>query len=289
MINAAGSIPVTLVVCSRNRGTQLQGCLQSIAQLAAPFAWELMLVDNGSTDDTAEVMKAFLKASQVPGRYLYEPTRGNGAGRNAAIACARGEIIAFTDDDCYLEPNYLVSVRRFFEDSTVGFMCGRILLHDPTDYPITINESCEPVAIPSGRFIRPGLFQGANMAFRREPLQGVGAFDPRFGAGTAFAGEDMDVAMRLSAAGWNGGYHPDAVVRHHHGRKAADVPALARFYWIGTGAVYMKFLLRPGLRWATLKALVRDAAADLKHARLNGLAFKTAGAWQYLRTARATT
>jgi hypothetical protein len=83
------------------------------------------------------------------------------------------------------------------------------------------------------------------MAFRRRVLFDIGGFDPLFGPGALFvSNEETEVVGRASAMGWKGEYHPEAVVRHHHGRKAADAAALWKWYAIGRGAHHMKLLLR---------------------------------------------
>src|SRR5205823_3697565 len=90
-----------------------------------------------------------------------------------------------------------------------------------------------------------GSIQGANMAFRRSILLDMGGFDALLGPGALLmACEDIDAVARASAKGWQGKYHPEAVVRHHHGRKAADAPALWKGYAVGRGAYHMKLLLR---------------------------------------------
>lgn len=81
------------------------------------------------------------------------------------------------------------------------------------------------------------------MAFRRKVLAEIGGFDPLFGPGALFNSEDVDAAARASAAGWKGEYRPEVMVRHHHGRKAPDIPPLVKSYGIGVGAYQMKLLL----------------------------------------------
>jgi len=133
---------------------------------------------------------------------------------------------------------------RGFSDPLVGYLTGRILLHDPTDYPITINESLVSRIFPGRSFVHVGAVQGANMAFRQRVLLEVGGFDPLFGGGAPFeAAEDLDAAARASAMGWKGLYLPEVTVRHHHERKASDVPRLLRSYAIGLGAYHAKILL----------------------------------------------
>jgi len=207
-------------------------------------AWQLIIVDNGSTDQTAAVVRAFIKSSGLQVTYVSEPAPGKSRGLNAALRIARGQVVAFTDDDCYPAPDFLARIWAAFDDPAIGYLGGRILLYDPTDFPITTNEGTTPLTFPARSFVHVGSVQGANMAFRRAVLLEIGGFDPLFGSGSRFLAEDIDVVGRASSAGWKGQYRPEVVVRHDHGRKAAASGALYKNYAIGAGAYYMKFLLR---------------------------------------------
>jgi GT2 family glycosyltransferase len=139
----------------------------------------------------------------------------------------------------------------FDEDARLGYVGGRILLFDPTDYPLTIQESPARNEIAPGDFLPAGLIQGANLAARREALASVGGFDGRLGAGAWFPCEDVDVLARMSARGWRGAYDPRPVVYHHHRRKTRDeADRLMRQYDRGRGAYYAKCILNPALRGA---------------------------------------
>jgi GT2 family glycosyltransferase len=181
--------------------------------------------------------------------FVHRPA-GLGSARNAGWKAAAGDVIAFTDDDCYPASDYLDAVASCFrEDACLGFVGGRILLFDPTDYPITIQESSDRKEIDPGEFLPAGLIQGANFAARREALASVGGFDGCFGAGSLFPCEDVDVLARMSASGWRGAYDPRPVVYHHHRRKTrADADRLMRQYDRGRGAYYAKCVLNPALR-----------------------------------------
>jgi GT2 family glycosyltransferase len=136
-----------------------------------------------------------------------------------------------------------------FDDSTVGYISGRIMLHDPADHPMSINESTTPRIFPGRSFVWAGAIQGANMAFRRRVLLDTGGFDPLFGPGALFNTEDVEAASRASAMGWKGQYRPEVIVRHHHGRKASDASGLWKSYAIGRGAYHMKLLLSGRFLW----------------------------------------
>jgi cellulose synthase/poly-beta-1,6-N-acetylglucosamine synthase-like glycosyltransferase len=266
-------LDVSLIIVTRNRCRQLSRCLQSVACLTFERPWELIIVDS-STDETASMIQEFIRTAPIPVRYLFESKPGIGNARNAGLETARGEIVAFTDDDCYPAPDFLSSGWSAFEDQSVGYITGRILLHDPADYPVTINESTTPRTFPARSFIRAGDVQGANMAFRREVLLDIGGFDPHVPA------EDVDVASRASENGWEGRYRPEVIVRHHHGRKASDVPSLWKVYSIGRGAYHMKLLLN-GRHLGWFIRAVYEVRWRYKGESLNSVIWEQVGAARY--------
>jgi len=168
-------------------------------------------------------------------------------------------IIAFTDDDCYPDTNFLNDILTIFADPSVGFSGGRILLHDPTDAPVTIYEHPSEQIYTPEHFIVAGVIQGASMAFRRQTLVDIDGFDDNLGAGTLFPFEDVDAELRALAAGWTGKYDPRSVVYHHHGRKPGiEVENLKRAYDTGRGAYYMKCILFMPHRWQCLRYWMRN-------------------------------
>jgi glycosyltransferase involved in cell wall biosynthesis len=234
---------ISLIIATRDRSHQLARCLDSVARMEFDRPWELIVVDNGSKDATAEVVKQFADKLSIPLRYVLERKPGLGNAHNAGVRAARGEILAFTDDDCYPETDFLNRIWCAFADPSIGYIGGRITLHDPADDPMTTIESATPYVFPAKSFIRGGSFGGANMAFRKKILDEISGFDPMFGPGALFNAEDVDAAARASAIGWKGEYRPEVIVRHHHGRKAPDIPRLVKSYGMGLGAYHMKLLL----------------------------------------------
>jgi glycosyltransferase involved in cell wall biosynthesis len=249
------AIAVSLVVCTRNRAEQLERCLKALSQLTCAPRWELIIVNNGSTDSTQSVIEASRSSLPCELTVLWETTPGLGRARNVGWRKARGEIIAFTDDDCYADPGYLEAILDVFHaNPRLGFLGGQIRLFDPTDYRITIQELDQPQHIPPRSFIQAGLIQGANFSFRRSTLEEIGGIDENFGPGAYFNCEDIDAIARASAAGWEGTYDPRPIVYHHHGRKTeADVNRLKKDYARGRGAYYAKSMLNPIMRKTTLK------------------------------------
>jgi glycosyltransferase involved in cell wall biosynthesis len=274
---------VSLIICTRNRAEQLEACLTSVAQIRCNRPWEIVIVDNGSNDQTRAIVSKFLDNSDVSGRYVWEPEPGVCRAKNAGIDVSGGEIVAFTDDDCYPAPDLIDRISEVFADPCVGFMGGRILLHDPGDYPLTINESTETLRFSAGGIVPCAAVQGANMAFRRAALVATGGFDLTLGPGTPFPGEDWDAVVRVCSSGWDGGYFPAAVVSHHHGRKAPEAASHLRTYHYGSGAVYAKLLMDRSTRWPYARHWARRVLGDAKYHQIK-LFHQFRGAIDYWRS-----
>jgi glycosyltransferase involved in cell wall biosynthesis len=249
-----GGPAVSIVICTRNRASRLQPMLNALGRIESRHTWDVLIADNASTDDTARVLA---EADDLGGRLrtMTAPRVGLGAARDAAWRATSGEIVAFTDDDCYVTPGFVDELVSAFERRPeADVIGGRILLFDPTDAPVGIAESETPYTIEPHAFIRPEWIQGSNVAFRRSALKRTGGFDPVLGAGTPIrAGEDTDAVAAVSWTGRGIAYDPGPTIYHHHGRKKADVPALFRGYDRGVGAYYAKFVLRKDSRSAYLR------------------------------------
>ncbi len=241
---------LSLIVCTRNRAARLDAFFESVGRMRARASWELVIVDNGSTDDTPTRLESLARSMDSPVTILSEPRAGLGRARNAGVRAARGALLAFTDDDCYPAVDYVDRVVDAFTDPERAFVGGRILLYDAEDHPITIRVDTTPIPIPPRSVVPSGLVQGANMAFRREVLERIGGFDDALGPGTPFCNDDVDSVARASAAGFAGSYVPEPVVHHHHGRRGpADIAALWRSYDHGRGAYYAKCIFDLPTRW----------------------------------------
>jgi glycosyltransferase involved in cell wall biosynthesis len=244
---------ISVVICTRNRAAKLNTVLEAFARIETDRSWELLMIDNASTDDTFATLQA---ADTLGGRMQVHKCEriGLGAARAFAWPLAKGRIVAFTDDDCYPAPDYIDAISRVFaEHPDVDLVGGRIMLFDPDDVRMAIDERTEPVEYPPHVFVDTGAFHGANISVRKTALARAGGFDPELGAGTAFPCEDIDM---VAAVLWSGGkarFDPRPVVFHHHGRKKADLTKLWMSYDAGRGAYYAKFLLRADSRASYLR------------------------------------
>lgn len=236
----ATDIALSVCVCTFNRADDLALALESLARLRVPQgrSVEFIIVDNASTDTTPAVLSAAAARFPFPFKTVREPIRGSGAAHNCALRLARGEVIAWTDDDCIPAEDWLERILAHFDgDPTLDILTGRIELYDQSHYPITINTSLEPANI--------NFVLGANMAFRRRLPERIGVFDPRFGAGAPLrAAEDAEFAFRALRGGSRIAYTPDVLLYHNHKRVTHDqVMRLRRNYIYGEGAMLMKHLL----------------------------------------------
>ena len=240
---------VSLILCTRNRASRLRDALASICRAferEPAIEAEIVVVDNASTDGTADDLAKFAATSPIRTVVVSEPRPGLCAARNRGLRSATGDVIAFTDDDCRVSETYASElVAHFAADDGPVLRGGRIELGDRDDLPITIKT--EPSIRRLDRKLHTGGFvHGANMAFAREIYERIGDFDERFGAGAWFrAADDADFVYRAYRAGFTVEYVPDMVVTHHHGRRDLDEAfRLHDNYDFGDGALFAKHVMR---------------------------------------------
>ena len=237
-------LAVSVVLCTRDRPKQLERALRSVVATWPPAA-EVVVVDNAPTDDaTRAVVSAFPDV-----RYVLEPRPGLSAARNAGLSAARGQVLAFTDDDVTVHRTWVGRVQQAFDESDALAVTGLVLpaaletegqllfeLHVGGfghDYRRLVFD---PRWFTGMRHLGAPVWRvgaGANMAFRREAFQLVGGFDERLGAGAAGCSEDSELWYRLLAAGHSCLYEPAAVVHHHHRSEAEAVREQSRAYLDG--------------------------------------------------------
>jgi glycosyltransferase involved in cell wall biosynthesis len=248
-------------------------------------AWELVVVDNASRDETRSVIEAAERELPVPLIMVSEPVPGVTRARNSGWHAASGAIVAFTDDDCYPAPDLIsVVLDRFDQEDGLGFLAGAVLPHDPTDARVAFVAGSEPIEIQPAGFVTPGLVLSANLAFRRSALEAIDGFDPFFEYTLGWAGEDVDAAARVSGAGWIGRYDPSAVVYHHHGRKrGAELDRVRSAYDLGRGAFFAKCACDARLRRTYLAGWMRLTARRIRRRQgIRAIGRELRGAGGYL-------
>lgn len=257
--DSTSEIEVSIVICTRNRANRLEDTLNSLRALRSHHAYEVIWVDNASTDGTAAVLQREC-ANNAASRYVLGKRIGLGAARNEGWKAASGRLVALTDDDCYPAPDYVDAIVAAFADhSDAGAIGGRILLYNPKHARITIDEDPLRRTYLRRTFVHPGALHGANIVFRRTTLETIGGIDPELGAGTRFPCEDIDAVTAVLWAGFNVYFDPRPVVYHDHGRIEADIPALLGSYDRGRGSFFAKYILRPDTRATFAMRWLRSA------------------------------
>ena len=197
---------VSVVLPVRNGERTIGDCLASIVHTDyPPDRREVLVVDNASTDRTAQIIRRY------PVRYIHEARVGRSAARNRGIEESRGEIVAFIDADCVATTRWLQELTAGFTEDEVFGVAGEIVAFPPA----TLAERYYAMTRPrhqasSVNKSRPYAVT-ANVAFRKDTFDRIGVFDPRFRSG-----QDVDFGWRLFDAGLRLVYRERALVLHRH-------------------------------------------------------------------------
>jgi glycosyltransferase involved in cell wall biosynthesis len=272
---------VTVAICTWNRCRALSETLRSLAAAAVPPRLELdvLVIDNGSTDGTAESIARFV--DRLPIRTVVEPRVGLSHARNAAIALAQGEYIIWIDDDVLVDADWLRAYHDAFRDwPEATFLGGPIVPLFEGTPPSWLSEALPQIgnayaALDLGdepiELTRESLPFGANMAIRIEDQRRC-LYDPTLGrrGELLYAGEEWAVLAALLDAGATGRWVPGARVRHVVPRERQSVRFLRRYY-SGNGMSHARVRLgegEPSLfgkpRWAWREAVTQEVAYQLR-------------------------
>lgn len=215
---------ISVVVCTYNRAASLKSTLEGFSGLTLPsdFDWELIVVDNNSKDKTREVIQEFAKTAGSSVRYVFESRQGKSAAMNAGVAAAKGEIVAFTDDDVLLHPEWLLNLKRAFDEFDCAGVGGRIVpvWRDPKPEWLEMEDQQAIVHFELGdktKEIKDSPPLGANSAYRKDTFAKYGLFRLDLGVSGENRGvtcEDTEFATRLFRAGEKIMYVPGAIVYH---------------------------------------------------------------------------
>ena len=247
----------SLITASYNRAYAISALLDSVAvsirHANLHDEAEIVIVDNRSTDTTAEVIDRWAAANpDIQIQHLFEAMPGTSNARNCGIMAARGALLAFTDDDCLLTPDYITTALAYdAQDSEPVFRGGRVERANANDLPLTIKTQdtseiwCRAERSARRKHLMHSLV-GCNMTIRKSTFDILGLFDTRLGPGSRFHGsEDIDLYYRAYLSGMKLIYVPDMTVLHNHGRRTAeDGNKLMRSYVIASGALFAKYLFR---------------------------------------------
>jgi glycosyltransferase involved in cell wall biosynthesis len=219
------TMKVSVILCTYNRCHLLAKALQSVAlsKLPASVDWEVLVVDNNSKDQTREVIEDCSR--RFPGRfqYVFEAQQGKSFALNRGIHDAQGDVLAFMDDDVYVDPEWLHTLTANLDQGQWAGSGGRIILEWPAETPRWFAREG-----PFARHGFPGFDQGneakelvgppfgTNMAFRKEVFVRYGGFRVDLGPSPTneIRAEDTEFGRRVLSAGEHLRYEPAAIVHH---------------------------------------------------------------------------
>jgi glycosyltransferase involved in cell wall biosynthesis len=202
-------LAASVVVAVYNSQETVGECVRSLLNLDYPAAeHELICVDNGSTDASGGILESF--GGRI--RVLREPKRGASAARNRGIRSARFPVVAFTDSDCAVDPQWLRHLVAPLKDPETGVSGGTILSRRPCNrveaFGETVHNNCKAIT-----YFKPPYSDSANWASRREVLLRLGCFDEAF-----LRAQDVELSCRILQAGLKLVHAPEAIVYHRNER-----------------------------------------------------------------------
>lgn len=249
----------SIVICTRERPDDLRRALQALVRLPDQ-GQEVLVIDNcPTTNATEQVVAEFAGV-----RYVLEGRKGLNNARNRAMREAKGDIVAFIDDDAVADPEWLSALVASFADARVDCVTGLTM---PLELESPAQELFEAMSGFSRRGFRPRSFQapgthpldtgkigaGANMAVRRNLIDRIGIFDPALDAGTATqSGGDHEYFTRILRGGGRILYVPTALNWHRHRRSHAELVSAIGGYGTGVYAAWTRSFLTEG-EWGVLR------------------------------------
>lgn len=206
---------VSIIICTHNHLASLRETIAALVKIRVPLETELLLVENASTDGTADFVES-VKLPNMQCRPLHEPRKGLARARNLGLSAARGELIVLTDDDIRPAPEWLEHICRRLTEGKCDILAGGVRLAPQLERKWMTRRLRARLAITEG--LEDGWLTeavGANVSFHRRVLEKVPRFDEELGAGALGFGEDTLFSWQLERAGFRLGRAPEAFVEHH--------------------------------------------------------------------------
>lgn len=262
---------ISVIVCTRNRADSLRATLDSLfctTNLQSPD-WEAVVVDNNSSDHTPRVCAEFQQRFPQQFRSLVEKKPGKSNALNSGIAAARGDILAFTDDDVTCSENYIASVRTILSSHEADAVQGRILLDCEGGHPDWLDRSLGLTVgwRDCGDNVTDldGTLCGTNMIVRASVFQKIKGFASELGPGILGLGEETEFSLRMREAGCRLIYAPQILVWHRLPRTRLTKAFIRkRFFQQGRAEAYYAPLPVPLVRfglYVVKDSLLQEAAA----------------------------
>jgi glycosyltransferase involved in cell wall biosynthesis len=251
---------ISVLVCTMNRAASLKSTLLSIRRAVESYggACEVVIIDNGSTDETAQVLRE-VERGLPQLRWVVESKQGLSRARNRGLSESRGDIILFTDDDVRVPPDWIHRTCRRLLSGEADAVVGGVRLAPHLERPWLVGElrgwvACTDVIDAA----RPRRMVGANMAFTRRVLERVPAFDVELGSGALGFHDETLFTEQLLLAGYRITTALDTTVEHHPmATRVTQAGLLQAARLLGRSSAYLFYHWRHGqCRWSTLKMAV---------------------------------
>jgi len=253
------TLNITVILCTFNRCESLVKALHSVSSSVLPesVTWEVLVVDNNSTDQTRDAASEFVRRDPRKFRYLFEPRQGKSHALNTGIREAHGAVLAFMDDDVTVEPTWLHNLTAPLIDENFAGVGGRIMPARDFKVPKWL-----AVKGPYSTLGMLALFDrgdcanelheapfGTNMAFRRSVFVKYGGFRTDMGPcpGSEIRNEDTELGRRILAAGEKLWYEPFAIVYHEIPQERLTKPYFLRFWFDSGRASIREMQKRPDI------------------------------------------
>jgi GT2 family glycosyltransferase len=278
---------VSVIICTRDRPDTIVRAAESVMRQTFS-SFDILIVDQSRTDETRRLVEDLMERCARL-HYLHLDQAGLSRAYNAGIRHTKGELLAFTDDDCVAPESWLDALaRRFAEQPDVGLLYGQVLLPPELARTGTPGGTIPTLPIPQRQrlSLREGFKvfgMGANFAACRSVCEQIDGFDEILGGGGPLkSSQDFDFAYRVYRAGGAILLEPDVVIYHYGFRSDAEWPATLKAYGIGDGAFYLKHVRTGDLYAARLLArqLFVNAARELRHTIMPG---SRRAQWGYVR------
>ncbi len=210
---------ISILICTRDRATHLQATLEALADIEIPagMSAELIVIDNGSRDQTADVLKAFGNScGRLTLRHLFVGTPGKSVALNKGLSTATGDVLMFTDDDVHVPADWIEKLTRPILDGSADAVAGGIRLASSLRRPWLTAAQRGWLASTEDLPKNTNMpLIGANMAVSRRVLTAVPGFDPEVGPGALGHAEDTLFWLQVRQAGFRIVTHLDIEVEHH--------------------------------------------------------------------------
>ena len=253
---------LSVIICTYNRCESLKTVLEDLKKQRFPekrFPWEVLVVDNNSRDGTRGLAEGCAASGELPLRYIFEPVQGKSFAINTAILAARGDLLAFTDDDVVLDEHWLSSVYRAFSDYPYDCFGGKVLPILEAPLPPWLSADDKKYQMMAGPIVSHDRGDeikayddtmwvpiGANTFVRKRVFEKVGYYNTQLGLLSREAlicGEDSEMMFRIKNAGETILYYPKALVYHPAPADRMKKSYFKKWFW-GSG--------RGETRWQTV-------------------------------------